>query len=351
VPEAPTIYTVAREAGVSIATVSRALRRPGELRPETRDRVLRAVADLGYVPSGPAHGLATGRTRVLGLAQTDLYDQEVEAGHEAVLYSDQVLWGVERGARDAGYAILLATADQFWGGFDLELAGKTDGMVVLARTVPPTVLERLARRLPVVVAAGPRTPEHLDHVGVANTEGTAAVTSHLLEVHGADRIAFLGGPPDSPDAAARFQGYRAALAGADRPAPDRPDAAGNFTEGGGRAAMRALLAAGQPPRAVVCANDQMAVGALAALDEAGLRAPDDVLLTGFDDVQLARHLVPPLTTVHQPMRQLGAVAVELLLRRIDDPNAEPKAVELPTHLVVRRSCGCQPDDDHHAPKG
>jgi hypothetical protein len=135
-PVAPTIYQVAREAGVSIATVSRALRRPGDLRPATRDRVLRAVADLGYVPSGPAHGLATGRTRVLGLARAGVSDAEVEEGHETLLFSDEVLRGMERSARLAGYAVLLASADDAGRRFDLELAAKTDGMVVLARTMP-----------------------------------------------------------------------------------------------------------------------------------------------------------------------------------------------------------------------
>ena len=339
-PEAPTIYDVAREAGVSIATVSRALTRPDDLRPETRERVLRAVAELGYVPSGPATGLARRRTGVLGLARTDVRDPEVDEGHETLRYSDDVLRGMDRAARQAGYAVLLVGIDPLDRGFDLALAGKTDGMVVLARTILPEVLERLARRIPVVLVAGPREPEHLDHAGVANTEGAAAATTHLLEVHGAGEVAFLGGPADSPDAAARLEGFRAALAAAGRPVPDRPDLAGDFTEAGGRAATRALLAAGRRPRGLVCANDQMAVGALGALAEAGVAVPGEVLLTGFDDIQLARHVWPPLTTVHQPMRQLGTSAVELLLHRIADPDAPPDAIVLPTRLVVRQSCGC-----------
>jgi len=340
VPEAPTIYEVAREAGVSIATVSRALARPEHLRPATRERVLRAVAALGYVPSGPAAGLATRRTGVLGLVRADVHDPEVEEGHETLLYADEVLRGMERAARQAGYAVLLAVTDPADSAFDLSLAGKTDGMVVLARTVPPEVLERLARRVAVVLAAGPREPEELDHVGVANAEGIAAATAHLLEAHGAASVAFLGGPPSSPDAAARFDGYRAALAAAGRPVPAAPDLTGDFTELGGHAATGAFLAAGQRPAALVCANDQMAVGAMAALAEAGLHVPEDVLVTGFDDIQLARHVWPPLTTVHQPMRQLGARAAELLLRRVDDPEQPPEAVVLPTRLVVRQSCGC-----------
>jgi LacI family transcriptional regulator len=339
---ATTIYQVAQRAGVSIATVSRALAKPSELRPQTRERVLRAVAELGYVPSGAAHGLATRRTGVLGLVRPDIHDPEVERGHETLLYSDEVLRGMERAARAAGYAVLLTATDPGEQGFDVKLAGKTDGMVVLARTVQPAVLDRLARRVPIVLAAGPREPEQLDHVSVANAAGAGEVTNHLIGTHGATDIAFVGGPADSPDAADRFAGFQAALAAAGVPVPARVHARGDFTEAGGHAATRALLDAGRRPRAVVCANDQMAVGALTALAAAGLRVPADVLVTGFDDIQLARHVRPPLTTVHQPMRQLGATAVELLLRRLRDPAAAPATELLPTRLVARSSCGCTP---------
>ncbi len=201
-PEAPTIYEVARAAGVSIATVSRALTDASKLRPETRERVLQVVAELGYVPSGLAQGMARRRTGVLGIAFPDLADPSVDEGHETLLYYDAVLRGVERAARRDGYAVLIAATEGVEDrDFDVSLAGKTDGMVVLARTVSPPVLERLARRVPVVLCAGPREPERLDHVGVANSEGTAAVTRHLIEVHGHRELAFLGGPADSPDGA------------------------------------------------------------------------------------------------------------------------------------------------------
>jgi LacI family transcriptional regulator len=329
VRDAPTIYEVARAAGVSIATVSRALSDASKLKPETRDRVLRTVAELGYVPSGPAQGMATRRTGVLGLAFPDLADPGVDA----------VLRGVERAARRAGYAVLIV-ATEGTEDFDLSLVGKTDGMVVLARTVSPRVLERLARRVPLVLCAGPREPRGLDHAGVANAAGTVAVTRHLIKVHGHRELAFLGGPADSPDAAARFDGFRRALAEAGLPVPERPALSADFTESGGATAVAAYLRAGQRPRALVCANDQMAVGALAALAGAGLKVPAEVAVTGFDDVQLARHVWPPLTTVRQPMRQLGTAAAELLLRRMAEPEAPPRAVTLATKLMVRASCGC-----------
>ena len=341
-PEAPTIYEVARAAGVSTATVSRALTDASKLRPETRARVLQVVAELGYVPSGLAQGMARRRTGVLGLAFPDLADPSVDEGHETLLYYDAVLRGVERAARRAGYAVLIAATEGVEDrDFDVSLAAKTDGMVVLARTVSPPVLERLARRVPVVLCAGPREPERLDHVGVTNSDGTADITRHLTEMHGHREVAFLGGPDDSPDAAARFEGYRSACAAAGIEVPDRPALSADFTEAGGAAAMASYLGSGRRPRAVVCANDQMAVGALAALAETGLEAPTDVAVTGFDDVQLSRHVLPALTTVHQPMRQLGSAAVDLLLRRIAEPDAAPRAITLPTMLVVRSSCGCR----------
>jgi LacI family transcriptional regulator len=342
VDQNPTIYEVAERADVSIATVSRALQGKGNLRPETRDRVLRAADELGYVPSATARELATKRSYVLGLAFPDLDDPGVEDGHETLLYSDEVIRGMERAARAAGYAVLIAathrTSDP---GFVVSLATRTDGMVVLSRTIPAEQLEQLSRRVPVVLLAGPRDPDRLDHVSVANAQGSAAVTEHVVRTHGHQDVAFVGGPADSPDAAARFEGHRWALGAAGMAVPEEPAAAGDFTEASGARAVERLLARSDtPPRALVCANDQMAVGAMAALARAGLSVPGEVAVTGFDDIQLSRIVTPGLTTVHQPMRRLGACAVELLLRRIDDPDAGPDAVVLATQLVVRASCGC-----------
>jgi LacI family transcriptional regulator len=194
----------------------------------------------------------------------------------------------------------------------------------------------------VVLLAGVREPARLDHVTVANGQGSAAVTEHLVRAHGYQEVAFLGGPADSPDAAARFEGHCWGLDAAGMAVPDRPAVTGDYTEASGARAVEALLAGrDRPPRALVCANDQMAVGAMGALRRAGRSVPGDVAVTGFDDIQLGRIVTPGLTTVHQPMRRLGACAVELLLRRIEDPDADPEVVVLATKLVVRASCGCE----------
>jgi LacI family transcriptional regulator len=147
-------------------------------------------------------------------------------------------------------------------------------------------------------------------------------------------------PVQSPDSDARFAGFRAALREAGLPEPAGPEASGGFTEAGGEHAVRALLARGRRPQAIVCGNDEMAMGALLALRAARMRVPGDVAVTGFDDIAAARRVSPELSTVRQPMRELGERAVRLLLDRIAGPDRARQCVVLPTELVTRRSCGC-----------
>ncbi len=339
-PERSTIYEVARRSGVSTATVSRVMRAGVGFSPETRDRVLAAARELRWVPSGPARGLAVRRAGIVGLLFPDL-DQAGEAENESPLFVDQVIRGAERAATAVGDAVLIA-ATRNAPGHDLALsvAGKVDGLVVMARSLSDRDLARIARSVPVVVLAAGSAPRRLDFVGADNRGGSRQVTSHLIEQHGYRDIAFIGGPAQSPDSIERFSGFGEALRAAGLSAPDVPDAEGGFTEAGGERAMRAVLAARKRPRAVVLGNDEMAIGALAALRSMRLRVPADIAMTGFDDIASARHVRPPLTTVRQPMRDLGEQAVRVLLDRLADPGAPRRSVVFPTELVVRRSCGC-----------
>ncbi|MCT2583815.1 LacI family DNA-binding transcriptional regulator [Actinophytocola gossypii] len=345
---APTVYDVAERARVSIATVSRVYRNPDTVREQTRERVLAVARELGYVPSGNARGLASRSTGVLGLCFPDHGDPEVEDGDddatdpERMLYADEITRGMERAARRHGYALLIAAS--LAGGPEslvAKVAGRVDGFAVLARTVPTEDLEIISRRLPVVMIAGPREIDHLDHIEVANADGEFTMTTHLIADHGLRRLAFLGGTADSPDAEARFLGYRRACAAAGLPVPDEPDARGDFTQSDGRAAVDRLLdRVGRPPEALVCANDQMALGALRSLERRGIRVPEDVAVVGFDGIPLGRVVRPSLTTVTQPMRKLGETAVDLLVERLGEPNREPRSVLLPVLQTRRHSCGC-----------
>jgi LacI family transcriptional regulator len=358
-----TIYEVAQRSGVSTATVSRVMADGKGFSEATRVRVRATAAELGWVPSGPARGLASKRAGVVGLLFPDL-GLSGAAEEESPLYVDQVIRGAERAATSVGDAIMIA-ATRTASGRELafSVAAKTDGLVVMARSLSESDIAALSRSVPVVVLADHNAGAGPDFVGTENRSGSREITAHLIEVHGHTKLAFLAGPPDSPDSGERFEGFCEALRQARLPVPGEPVASGGFTEEGGRAAVSALLATGLPtgrgagrgpaagrrgpvsgraPWAIVCGNDEMAIGALTALQARRLRVPADVAVTGFDDIAAAHHVRPGLTTVRQPMRELGEQSIQILLGRIADPTAPRRSVILPTTTVIRRSCGCRP---------
>lgn len=340
-----TIYEVARRSGVSTATVSRVMAEGTGFSAATRDRVRATAADLGWFPNGPARGLASRRTGIVGLIFPDLGGSG-EVGEESPLYVDQVIRGAERAATAAGNAVLIAATQTESGRkLAMSVASKVDGMVVLARSLPDEDIVTISRTVPVVLLAGGRTASS-DRVMADNRGGSRAITEHLIRAHRITELAFLAGPDGSPDSEDRFAGFRDALRAAGLPTPRRPAASGGFTESGGEQAVRRLLAGAARPRAIVCGNDEMALGAMTALRAARLRVAGDVAVTGFDDIAAARHVRPALSTVRQPMRALGERSVGLLLDRIalhDQPGQEQHSQTevLPVEPVIRRSCGCR----------
>jgi LacI family transcriptional regulator len=341
-----TIYEVARRSGVSTATVSRVMADGKGFSPATRERVLATAEELGWVPSGPARGLASRRTGIVGLLFPDLGGSG-DAEEESPLYVDQVIRGAERAATAVGDAVLIAATHSASGrALAFSVASKVDGLVIMARSLPDKDIAAISRSIPVVVLARQFVRGH-DYVGAENRGGGHDITAHLIRVHACTDLAFLAGPAESPDSDERFAGFRQALGDAYLAAPDEPADRGGFTEAGGRQAVQRMLSAGRRPQAIVCGNDEMAIGALAALRAARLRVPADIIVTGFDDIAAARHSRPALTTIRQPMRELGEQSVRMLLDRIADPAAPPKSAILATELVTRRSCGC-PSRHHSA---
>lgn len=345
----PTVYDVAERAGVSIATVSRVYRNPDSVREQTRERVLAAARKLGYVPSGNARGLASRTTGVLGLCYPDFHDSEADTSEtvdsgEGTLYSDEVVRGMERAARQQGYALLISAAPADEAERRLtEVAGRVDGLAVLAQDLPRETLEMVARRVPLVMLAGARI-DGFDHIEVANFDGVLELTRHLLLAHRLRRLAFVGGPEDSPDGEARFRGFQAAHLEAGLEMPQAPDTRGDLTQAAGRKAVEDLLGSGRgaaaAPQGLVFANDQMAVGGLHALAERGLSVPGDIAVTGFDGIPLGRLVSPTLTTVRQPMGRLGVAAVELLAARLAERDRALEFRQLPVTVTLRESCGC-----------
>ncbi|MFC6022627.1 LacI family DNA-binding transcriptional regulator [Plantactinospora solaniradicis] len=331
-PKPVTIYEVARHAGVSIATVSRALRDSTLVTEATRARVRAAVEELNFTPNQLGRSLAEGRHAANGIVFPDLvgpYYAEVVLGYEEVAseLGRSVLILATSGRRDATAAVL-------------DLARRVDGMAIIANAVPDDVVTDIAATgLPVVLLA--RQPVRgIDTIRTRNDRTAAELAAHLA-AHGHRRITFLGDPDRSSDVAGRLAGLRTGLRAAGLPEPAAVRCA--LDVAAGEAAAIELLAGSDRPDAVVCANDEVALGARLAAEAAGLRVPEDLAVTGWDDVLAARFT--GLTTVRQPMRDLGAVSARWLHHRITERTTDGTPVParrrvLPTRLVVRRSCGC-----------
>jgi len=259
-------------------------------------------------------------------------------------YYAEVVLGYEEVAGELGRSVLILSTHGRRDAREmvLDLASRVDGLAVFARTVDDRVVaEVTATGLPVVLLARPPVPG-VDSVKAENTATARLLAGHLLD-HGRERVVFVGDPALSPDVAERWAGLSTALT--ERGGrPGLPVRCG-LDERCGQEATRRLLARRRLPDALVCANDEIALGVLLAAEEAGVRVPDDLAVTGWDDVMAAKYARPALTTVRQPMRELGARAARALDQRIGGGRAGPEHELLPTELVVRNSCGHHPKEE------
>jgi DNA-binding LacI/PurR family transcriptional regulator len=328
----PTLERVASRAGVSRATASRVVNGSEKVNPEIRDAVRRAVAELGYVPNPAARSLVTQRT--------DLFAFVVPEPAGRVFSDDPFFATIIKGASaelelaDKQLVLTMATSsashariERFVGG------GLVDGVMIASMHGAdplPNTLHRLG--IPVVASGRPLGASPIPYVDVDHVGGVHDAVRYLLG-QGRRRIATIAGPQDMVAGVDRLAGYRSALAGSRRRSIV---AVGDFTRDSGAEAMRTLLDDDPRIDAVFVASDLMADGALRALRQAGRRVPDDIAVVGFDDVEVARYTDPPLTTVRQPIAELGRTLARQLIRLAAGEPAEP-AVLLPTELVVRES--------------
>src|SRR5437868_12849696 len=334
-----TIYDVATEAGVSIASVSRVLNGLGSPRAGTRESVLRAVEQLGFVPDSAARALSNGLKEIVGVVFRRGNETHFEDEDESLLFIDVINRGIDVAAQRRGFDVLMSSV-----GFNDQnattrisgVAGKADGIILHDRMLPAAGVTRLAGMVPIVTLAG--TPVRgAMNVRCDNEAGMRALVRHLVVDHGHTTLAYLSGRADSPDNEARTRAFAAEAAALGAQADIGPEWRGNYSAAGGAKVGESLLEAGRElPRAIVCANDQTALGAIHALARHGIRVPRDVAVTGFDDVPVARHLHPPLTTVRQPMQELGATAFDVLYSRISSGKGE-QDILLPVELIVRES--------------
>src|SRR5579863_2829868 len=331
-----TLYDVARLAGVSTATVSRVVHGQDRVRETTRAKVQRVIEQLGYVPDSAAQSLSRRRKDVIGLVTVEREAKQYDVENMGLLYYDEILRGVQARIRDDHrWSLLIATLyEEEERDYPrlLSLTGKVDGLLIGEGIIPDALLARLTERVPVVIIAG--SPGKTDVVKADNYSGATALFTHLVEEHGCRRFFHADGPAYVPDALER----RIALEQVIQSHP-HCELIGSYrgilsVRSGEDAANDLLIRHGQAlPDAVVCVNDQMAMGVLAAFAKAGVRVPEDVAVTGFDDIYPGSLNDSPLSTVHQPMRLLGGIARPNLRRRVE---------LLPTELVLRSSCGCPP---------
>jgi LacI family transcriptional regulator len=335
-----TIRDVARAAGVSVATVSRALNGATNVLPETRQRIEEAARALRFTPSGAARSLITRRTDTIGALLPDLHGE----------YFSELIRGIDQAARARGLHLLVSSSH---GNADEAAAalramnGRVDGLLVMS---PHADADFLRHNLPgslpaVLLNSGMDLEDHASFV-VDNLGGATAMTRHLV-ASGRKRVAFITGATYNDEAAQRLAGYRAGL----KPGMRELVFEGDFSEEAGWAAGRRIANHKPRPDAVFAANDMMAVGCMAALHEAGLRVPDDIAVAGFDDIPIARYVTPALTTIRVPIAALGAAALDALVKAVEAPQSQAThTVVTPVELVVRRSCGAGPPAIPRAPR-
>jgi LacI family transcriptional regulator len=338
VTERLTIEEIADLADVSRSTVSRVLNNHPSVRPSVRARVQQVIQEHRYTPRAAARSLASRRTNVVGL---------LIPRSAATIFSDpffpHVIQGITETCSNRGYFLLLSmvTVEREQDFYERVLRGRhVDGLIMMSSDIDDPILPLLIRDESALVLVG-RHPYLADvsSADVDNRDGAVQAIRHLVEL-GHRRIATITGPLYMAGAMDRRDGYKQALAEAAIPIRPELIVEGDYTQASGYATMRQLLDLSERPAAVFAASDVMAAGALRAIHEAGLRVPDDIALVSFDDLPLASILTPPLTTVHQPLYELGAAAADLLLQRLDQPDDHrPTHVVLPTHLVVRQSSG------------
>lgn len=333
-----TIFDVAKRAGVSIGTVSRVVNNRDRVHPDTRERVLKAIQELNFQANALARGLASQRTNMLGLVIPQVNDS----------FFFQIFRGVNDEVTAANYTLLIISQTRQGNEhryLELFRRGHVDAMILVAIDARRADIKQIQETGVPIILIQQDIGNHVPTFVVDNYGGGRMIAEHLVG-HGYQRFAYITGTDYTPDSNERLRGLRDVLHEHGLSIDDEDIMRGDFFEGSGYRAVIDLLQRPQRPRAIFAANDQMAVDAIRALQDHGLRVPEDVAVVGFDDVPFASYISPGLTTVHQPTYELGREAARMvfsMLQRDAEQNSKVRIaprVQLPTSLVIRRSCGC-----------
>jgi LacI family transcriptional regulator len=342
-----TIKDVAREAGVSIATVSRVFNDVGPVDEETRRRVRQVARELRYVPNALGRSLSRRKTDAIGLLLPDLFGE----------FFSEVIRGSDQTAQQARYHLLVSSSHnnrEEIGAALRMMRGRVDGLVIMSPHIDAQTLDaNLPHAGPVVLLNCYIQGDGFDSMNIDNFGGSREMVRHLLG-HGHKRIAILKGIDQNFDAAERLRGYRAALQESGTPLISALELSGSFSEASGYEGAKKVLSLSPRPTAIFASNDSMAIGALAALRDESIDVPGEMALAGFDDVPIAAYLTPALTSVSVGISNLGKFAIEKVIAALHQPASYRKQqIVLATTLSIRESCGCtQPEHTStHAQEG
>lgn len=325
------IKDVAKAASVSVSTVSHVINKTRFVSPHTTAAVEKAIGELGYQPSYLARALKSNRTRTLGMLVTSSTNP----------FFAEVISGVEEGCFRAGYSLILCNCGTQPGrqGSYLEtlMQKRIDGLAVMTTSRDTDFqqeLDRLGEMPRVVLDSAPM--KHACAIGDDSVTGGRLAAEHLL-AHGHHRVACLTGPVNHPRSLDRLSGFQTALSAQGHALPPDLIATEDLTARGGYEAMKSLLQRGEPPSALFAFNDLMAMGAYRAIFERGLSIPDDVSVVGYDDLEIAAYMTPPLTTIRQPGFGLGLEAAEILISNLETGAGLPDVIRKTPELVERES--------------
>lgn len=333
----PNIREVADMAGVSVATVSRALQQPERVSPKTRAKVMSAVTEVGYKPNLMAVKFRSGKTHNLVVLVPTI----------ATVFFARVISGMQEAAAELGYSLLLGNTlgqDEIEASYaKMVQTSQADGLIQL-RAFNPFGDENIPkdRLLPMVNACEVLNTSLCPTVTLDNRAAAKAMTEHLISL-GHKRIALIKGPAASPLTQERLAGYRDALQAADIDFDPHLLFPGDFTLHAGQDAAKRILALDNRPTAVFCENDETAIGAVQGFKSAGLRIPNDISVAGFDNIDFAAFCDPPLTTIAQPAEEFGRTAVNLLVDILEGKIKKAPKVIMPFELILRKSTGRAPE--------
>lgn len=330
------IVEIAKKAGVSIATVSRALNNNGAVREVTRQRILAISKELNYIPNPHARGLSRKLTDTIGVILPELLDE----------FFMDIIHGIDEEAYRANKFVLISSSHtqrniietllEFMG------SGRVDGVILMVPQLHTEAAQLIQQsKRPVILLNACQDLRNVISFNIDNFQGAFAITEHLIK-HNYKKIAMISGPSENCDAEERFRGYQEALTLFGLSLDKNLIISGDFTTRSGYDVFKRLINKNPKPDAIFAANDMMAVGILEAARESGIKIPDDIAVVGFDDIYMSRFLQPRLTTVHVPIQELGSKAIQYLFKMISGEvdSKLPYREVLNTSLVIGGSCGC-----------